>query len=126
LHRQAVAARERAEQSARSADRLYVLTARLTGAATTTAVADAVLAEAAESFAADRGTVSLVEDDGDTTRLLAAVGYTADMLQEWRSYSLRTTIAATRDAVSTGRGVFIASIEDARARYPAAARYFEQ
>jgi signal transduction histidine kinase/PAS domain-containing protein len=126
LHRQAVAARAGAEQSARSADRLYALTARLTGAATTTAVADAVLAEAEESFAADRGTVSLVEDDGDTTRLLAAVGYTADMLKEWRSYSLRTTIAATRDAVSTGRGVFIASIEDARARYPAAARYFEQ
>ena len=39
------------------------------------AVADAVLAEAADAFGAERGTVSLIEDDGDTTRSLAAFGY---------------------------------------------------
>ena len=108
LHRQAVAARTRSEQSARVADRLYALTARLTGAATTKAVAEAILAEAAEAFGAERGTVSLIEDDGDTTRSITAFGYAPDVLNEWRSYSLRTTVAPTRDAAVTGRGVFIA------------------
>ncbi len=126
LHRQAVAARARAERSARVADRLYALTARLTGAATAMAVAETILAEAAEAFGAERGTVSLIEEDGDTTRFVAAFGYDADVLQAWRSYSLRTTVAATRDAVATARGVFIESLDDARTRYPAAAPYFEQ
>jgi GAF domain-containing protein len=126
LHRQAVAARARAERSARVADRLYALTARLTGAATAMAVAETILAEAAEAFGAERGTVSLIEEDGDTTRFVAAVRLRADVLQAWRSYSLRTTVAATRDAVATARGVFIESLDDARTRYPAAAPYFEQ
>ena len=81
LHRQAVAARAAAQRAMRSADRLYSLTARLTGAATPTAVADAVLAEAAETFGAERGTVSLIEEDGDTTRAAGGVrlrrGHTA-------------------------------------------------
>src|SRR5687768_16512538 len=46
LHRQAIDARANAERSARVADRLYSLTARLTGAATPEAVATAVLSEA--------------------------------------------------------------------------------
>ena len=81
LHRQAVAARARAERSARVADRLYALTARLTGAATAMAVAETILAEAAEAFGAERGTVSLIEEDGETTRFVAAFGYDADVLQ---------------------------------------------
>jgi signal transduction histidine kinase/PAS domain-containing protein/uncharacterized protein YigA (DUF484 family) len=126
LHHEAVEARANAERSARIADRLYALTARLTGAATPQAVAEAVLAEAAAAFGADCGTVSLIEDDGDTTRSLAAFGYPADALREWRSYSLSETIAASREAATTGRGVFIASLADARERYPGVARHFER
>jgi len=126
LHRQAVEARANAERSARIADRLYSLTARLTGAATPEAVAQAVLTEAADAFGAERGTLSVIEEDGDTTRSLAAFGYSEDVLREWRRYSLRQTVAASRDAVSSGRGVFIASLADARERYPAVAPYFER
>jgi signal transduction histidine kinase/PAS domain-containing protein len=126
LHRQAVEARASAERSARIADRLYSLTARLTGAATPDAVAQAVLTEAAGAFGAERGMVSLIEDDGDTTRSLAAFGYSEDVLREWPQYSLRQTVAASRDAVRSGRGVFIASLADARERYPAIAPYFER
>ena len=126
LHRQAVEARSNAERSARVADRLYSLTARLTGAATPEAVATAVLAEAADAFGADRGTVSLIEDDGDTTRSLAAFGYEPEVLREWRSYSLRQTVSASRAAVETGRGVFIASLADARVRFPAIAPFLER
>jgi signal transduction histidine kinase/PAS domain-containing protein len=126
LHRQAVEARARAERAARLADRLLALTARLTGADTPRAVAEAVLAEASVTFGAERGTLSLIEPDGDTTRSLASMGYSPDMVSQWRSYSLRTTIAATRDAVATGRGVFIESLDDARARYPSVAPFFER
>jgi signal transduction histidine kinase/PAS domain-containing protein len=126
LHHQAVAARSGAERSARVADRLYSLTARLTGAATPRAVAEAVLAEAADAFGAERGTVSLIEEDGHTTRALAGFGYEANMLREARSHSLRTAVFSTPDAATTGRGVFISSLADARARYPEAARFLEQ
>ena len=126
LHRQTVEARTNAERSARIAARLYSLTARLTGAATVEAVAEAVLAEAADAFGAERGTVSLIEEDGDTTRSLAAVGYPAEVLRDWRSYSLRRTVAASREAAATGRGVFITSLADARERYPAIAPHLER
>ena len=125
LHRQAVAAGAAAQRAMRSVNRLYSLAARLTGAATPQAVADAVLAEAAETFSAERGTVSLLEEDGDTTRALSAFGYDEDVLRQWRSYSLRGTISVTRDSVETGRGVFIESLADARTRYPAAAHFLE-
>ena len=125
LHRQAIAARAGAERAARVAARLYALTARLTGAATPKAMAEAVLSEVTIAFGAQRGTVSLIEEDGDTTRLLSSFGYDPEVLRTWRSYSLRTTVAATRDAVSTGRGVFIESLDDARGRYPQAAQVLE-
>jgi len=125
LHRQAVTSGAAAQRAVRSVNRLYSLVARLTGAATPPAVADAVLAEAAETFNAERGTVSLIAEDGDTTRAIAAFGYTDDALRQWRSYSLRSTISAARESVETGRGVFIESLADARARYPAVAPYFE-
>ena len=125
LHRQAVSARTAAEQAARSADRLHSLTARLTGAATPRAVAEAVLAEARDAFDPERGTVSLVEDDGDTTRSLATFGYSADLLRAWRSYSLRRTVSVTGNSVATGRAVFIESRADARERFPHAAPLLE-
>jgi signal transduction histidine kinase/PAS domain-containing protein len=126
LHGDAVAARAAAERAARSGDRLYSLVARLTGAATPQAVADAALAEARDAFGAERGTVSLIEEDGDTTRSLASFGYPTAVLEAWRSYSLKGSVSATRDSVRTGRGVFIASLDDARSRFPAAARFLEQ
>ena len=125
LHRQAVTAGAAAQRAMRSVNRLYSLAARLTGAATPPSVADAMLAEAAETFGAERGTVSLVAEDGDTTRAVAAFGYAEDTLRQWRSYSLRSTVSATRESVETGRGVFIESLSDARARYPAAAPFLE-
>jgi signal transduction histidine kinase/PAS domain-containing protein len=125
LHRQAVAAGAAAQRAVRSVNRLYSLAARLTGAATPQGVADAVLAEAAETFSAERGTVSLIEDDGDTTRAVAAFGYGEDVLRQWRSYSMRSTISATRESVETARGVFIESLADAHTRYPAAAPFLE-
>ena len=125
LHREAVAARAAAERAAWSADRLYSLTARLTGAVTPQAVAEAVLSEASDAFGAERGTVSLIEEDGDTTRSVAAVGYPPELIRRWRSYSLRSTVSATREAVTSGRAVFIASLADARDRFPAAAPLLE-
>jgi len=125
LHRQAVAAGAAAQRAMRSVNRLYSLATRLAAAATPPGVADAVLAEAAEAFNAERGTVSLVAEDGDTTRAVAAFGYGEDTLRDWRSYSLRGTISATRESVETGRGVFIDSLADARARYPAVAPLLE-
>jgi len=125
LHRQAVASGAAAQRAMRSVNRLYSLAARLTGAATPPAVADAMLAEAAETFSAERGTVSLIAEDEDTTRAVAAFGYSEDALRQWRSYSLRGTVSATRESVETGRGVFIESLADARARYPQVAPYFE-
>jgi signal transduction histidine kinase/PAS domain-containing protein len=125
LHRQAVTAGAAAQRAMRSVNRLYSLAARLTGAATPLGVADAVLAEAAETFSAERGTLSLIAEDGDTTRAVAAFGYSEDALSQWRSYSLRSTVSATRESVETGRGVFIESLADARLRYPAVASYFE-
>src|SRR6476469_8972340 len=94
LHRQAVASGAAAQRAMRSVNRLYSLAARLTGAVTPTAVADAVLAEAAETFSAERGIVSLIAEDGDTTRAVAAFGYGEDTPRQWRSYSLRSTISA--------------------------------
>jgi signal transduction histidine kinase/PAS domain-containing protein len=126
LHRQAVDARAAAERAAWSTDRLYSLTARLTAAATPQAVAEAMLAEASSAFGAERGTVSLIEEDGDTTRSVAQVGYAPEIMDRWQSYSLRSTVSATREAVATGRGVFIESLADARARFPAAAPLLER
>ena len=125
LHQQAVEARKAAERAAWSADRLYSLTARLTAAVTPQAVAEAMLAEASDAFGAERGTVSLIEDDGDTTRSVAQIGYAPDVMRLWRSYSLRSTISATREAVINGRGVFIESLADARERFPSAAPFLE-
>ena len=125
LHCQAVASGAAAQRAMRSVHRLYSLAARLTGAATPSSVAEAVLAEATETFSAERGTVSLIAEDGDTTRAVAAFGYSEDTLRQWRSYSLRSTVSPTRESVETGRGVFIESLADARARYPAVASHFD-
>jgi signal transduction histidine kinase/PAS domain-containing protein/putative methionine-R-sulfoxide reductase with GAF domain len=126
LHRQTVEARTVAERAAWSADRLYSLTARLTAAATPQAVAEAMLAEAGSTFGAERGTVSLIEEDGDTTRSVAQIGYAPEIMERWRAYSLRATVSATREAVVTGRGIFIESLADARARFPEAASFLER
>ena len=119
LHREALSARTGAERSARIADRLFALTARLSAAATPSAVAEAVLAEARTTFGAECGRLSLIEDDGDTTRLLAQFGYPDD--PGWRTYSL-SNVGPPREAVDTGRGVFIESNADARERFPAEAK----
>jgi signal transduction histidine kinase len=84
-----------------------------------------VLAEATKAFAPERGTVALIEDDGDTTRSLAAFGYSDDVLRGWRSYSLRRTVSTSRAGAESGRGVFIASLADARERFPNAAPELE-
>jgi signal transduction histidine kinase/PAS domain-containing protein len=125
LHQEAVTARAVAERAAWSADHLYSLTARLTAAVTPQAVAAAMLAEASGAFGAERGTVSLIEEDGDTTRSVAQIGYAPDVIGRWRSYSLQSTVSATREAVTTRRGVFIESLADARSRFPAAAPFLE-
>jgi signal transduction histidine kinase/PAS domain-containing protein len=126
LHREALDARAVAERSARVADRLYSLTARLSGAATPHAVAEAVLAEARVAFDAERGRLTLIDDDGDTARSLASFGYTEEEVRDWRTYSLRDSIAPTGRVVETGRGFFFETLEDAREEFPAAAAHLER
>jgi len=118
LHHETMSARLGAEQSARVADRLFALTARLSAAATPAAVAEAVLAEARATFGAECGRMSLLQDDGSTAHLLAQFGYPDD--PAWRTYAV-STVGPSRLAVETGRGVFIESNADARERFPAEA-----
>ena len=119
LHREALSARTGAERSARIADRLFALTARLSAAATPSAVAEAALAEARTTFGAECGRLSLIQDDGNTAQLLAQFGYPDD--PRWHTYSL-SDVGPPREAVHTGHGVFIESNADARERFPAEAK----
>ena len=124
LHREAVSAREAAERAARSVDRLYALTARLTGAATPQAVADAILAEARDAFGTDQGVVSLVDEETEAAHAVAWYGFPDELLDASQSYSLSADASITRDSVRSGRGVVIASLAHAAERYPTVASFF--
>ena len=113
-----------AERSARVADRLFALTARLSAAATPAAVADAVLAEARVTFNPDRATMTLVDEDGKTARSLATYGYAGEDMSRWRAYSIRDW-EPPRLVVETGRAVFIESTVNARSQFPNATTALE-
>ena len=63
------------------------------------------------------GQVTLLDDDGDTLDVIAAVGYTDALVDRWRHISVTAPVPIS-EAVRTQQPVFVATDADLRDRYP--------
>jgi PAS domain S-box-containing protein len=113
------AARVRTERALAHAQRLQALTAALARAVTPQEVAEAVLREGTAAVGASTGSVSVLASDDDTVTTIASVGWEGRGL--WSRYSLKFSGAPGLEALRTRAPVFLASLDEWRARHPTAA-----
>lgn len=118
--RRVAADEARQARHANAAERSALLqdaTAALGRAVGVNAVADVVLEQAQRLLGATRGLVSIIDAEAGVLRLLRAVGYSDELVDQWRELPL-TDERPIVEAVRTGNTVFIPSPEELIARYP--------
>ncbi|HYO52417.1 GAF domain-containing sensor histidine kinase [Archangium sp.] len=86
-------------------------------------VGQAVLELGVPAVGAVGGTVHQASADGRSVELVAAVGTTEEQLAPLRSMPREMSEMPGHDAVARGMPVWLESVEEARARYPAFAAY---
>jgi signal transduction histidine kinase len=109
-------AREQADRSSRWADHLHMLTAKLAAAVSPDDVAHVVIEQAKNALHVDRGSVSILEPDGDTIRLFAVTGYDDAEIAAWRSYSKRSA-SISRETLDTLTPAFLENAAACRGRW---------
>lgn len=113
-----------AEQASRReavgmANRLALLqgvTSSLSEAVSEQQVCNAVIERGLLALRAGAGTIGLLEED-DSIRIVAAQGYSADLLSEYAAFPVTAQIPLA-DAVRTGRSVYVESLEELLLEYP--------
>jgi signal transduction histidine kinase len=120
LHEAEHRARRAAERAAARLQQLQAVTGALSGAVTSEEAARVVLDHAVEVLGARAGSVALLAEGGAALEVAHAVGYPAELLERFRRIPLEMPLPLT-DAVRTGEVVFVESVEERSARYPALA-----
>jgi GAF domain-containing protein/anti-sigma regulatory factor (Ser/Thr protein kinase)/PAS domain-containing protein len=117
LHRDEQTAREEAEAAAFRMERLQSLTARLSAAASTVDVAQIIVDESRDVLGARAAWVSVLDEDNDELRVLAANGYREDFIQKYRRIPLSAGLAVS-ESVRHGQATWVESLEIASDRFP--------
>lgn len=102
---------------AQATEGLLGLTVDLAGAVDPAAVLDVMSARCPEILGAGMVTISLLEDDGRTLRLVSSVNTPTPVVVAFDTYDSDDPLPAG-DALSTGRPVVAHSVEELNARYP--------
>lgn len=96
---------------------LQALTAGLSAAATQDEVTDVLLAHARFLVDADGVAAAVLNEDRTELLAIAAAGLPDELERHWRRVPMSRP-SAMRDAVATGKPVFLESVDDHRQRYP--------
>jgi GAF domain-containing protein/anti-sigma regulatory factor (Ser/Thr protein kinase)/PAS domain-containing protein len=117
LHRDEQQAREDAEAATLRTERLQSLTARLSAAVAPADVAQIIVDESRDVLGARAGWVSVLDEEGEELRLLAASGYREDFAQKYRRIPIDARLAVS-ESVRLGQPTWIESVEAAAERFP--------
>jgi PAS domain S-box-containing protein len=117
-------ARKQAEQAADRIARLQTVMVALAEALSATRVAEIITEQGIAAFNAQAGLIAVVTDDGASLELVHAVGYPADLLENWQHFPLHSSMPLT-DAVRTGEPVVLESPEALAIHYPHIATLLE-
>jgi len=108
---------EREREARRRAESLQELTVALSFAATSEAVADAVISSAQVALSAAGVAVCRVGDSGEELELVKVTAMPEEVQQAWSRIPLASSVPLA-DAVTRGEPVFLESLSDWQARYP--------
>ena len=81
---------------------------------------DAILTEGVKAAEARAGAIGVLSEDGANVELLAQRGYDASVMVGWESFPLAAEVPMS-EVIRTGEPLFIASVQERNARYPALA-----
>jgi serine phosphatase RsbU (regulator of sigma subunit) len=101
-------------------DALLALAADLAGATDTSAVVDVLTSQCVPLLRASMVTVSLVEEDGETLRLVASVNTPTPVVLAFDTNETGLHLPAG-DALRTGEAVVVHTVDELHRRYPALA-----
>jgi GAF domain-containing protein/anti-sigma regulatory factor (Ser/Thr protein kinase) len=117
LHRDEQDAREGAEQTALRMERMQSLTARLSAAVSPDEVAQILVDESRDVLGARAAWVSVLSEEGDELRLVAASGYRDEFVQKYRRIPISSDLVVA-EAVREGEPRWVDSAEAAARRHP--------
>ncbi len=117
LYRQEQHARREIEENAARIAALQQITAALTAAVTRQQVARVVLEQGSQALAAQGGIVLRLRDDGTTTELVSAVGYSSEILVELREMRVSPS-GPIGDVVIRGKTLVFANRQELERAYP--------
>ncbi|MEZ0241625.1 MAG: ATP-binding protein [Chloroflexota bacterium] len=109
--------RQRAEIHAARAQRLQAVATALSGELTATEAASAVLTEGLHALGAGKGVIALLDPDGETLSVVAAVGFDQSGWDQFRQFPLAAPYPMS-EAVRLGDAIIIDGTAALRARYP--------
>jgi serine phosphatase RsbU (regulator of sigma subunit)/anti-sigma regulatory factor (Ser/Thr protein kinase) len=109
-------AREEAERAAERTARLQGITAALSGALTSAAVAEVILDRSLVALRARAGSLALLSDDGVWLELVRAIGYPQEFVERWRRTPVSKRVVAGA-AIQTREPIFLESRDDLLACY---------
>jgi len=102
---------------AQATEGLLELTVELAGAVDPAAILDVMTARCPELLGASMVTISLLQDDGRTLRLVSSVNTPTPVVVAFDTYDAEDLLPAG-DALRSGRPVVARSVEELHARYP--------
>ena len=111
-------ARAAAEEATQHVVRLQQVTSALGTALTPDEVAHIILSQGIAALGAKAGSVVVRTEDGTMLEVLHAVGYPADLIEQWQCFPLDAATPLS-DAVRTGQSVLLESRATGAERYPA-------
>ena len=111
-------ARAAAERSARRLADLQAVTAQLSQARTPDQVARVIVERTSDGSGAASVALCLLAEDGRTMEVVRSVGYDPATMERFRTFPLESDLPAS-DALRTGRIVFMGSVAERDALYPA-------
>lgn len=105
------------DQAAERTARLQAVTAALSGALTSSQVADVIMQQGVAALDADAGALALVTPDGQEAELLRVVGYPDELAQRFGRTPLQLALPLN-DAIRRRELVLVGSRDEALERYP--------
>jgi GAF domain-containing protein len=117
LFQQEQRARHDAEENALRISTLQNITEAVGAVLAPERVAEIVLEQALAALGAGAGSVSLLNPDGKTVKIIRASGYDPEVVEAWRSVPLDTP-APLPEAIRTGEMILLSGRERLLARYP--------
>lgn len=103
------------------ASALFNLARALAAAKTLDEVADQIVQQGILTLGAGAGALALLDDDGDTLRVIRTPGYDPNVAAYWREFSLADSTTPIARAIKERRPILIGSVAERQADYPSPA-----